>query len=69
MAATTSQISAMSGKGTQSPARGANEWIASSSPDYANYEAGKAHWKRSNPDCTPQQYEAAIRAIARERGV
>ena len=37
--------------------------------DYARYEAYKSEWQSSNPDVTPQQYEAAIRAIAKKCGV
>lgn len=37
--------------------------------DYARYEAYKSEWQSCNPDVTPQQYEAAIRAIAKKCGV
>jgi len=37
-------------------------------PDFAMYEAKKAGWVKANPDATPPEYEAAMRAIARECG-
>jgi hypothetical protein len=37
--------------------------------DYARYEAHKSEWRSCNPGATPQQYEAAVRAIAKQCGV
>lgn len=37
--------------------------------DYARYEAYKAEWKARNPGATPQQYDAAVRTIAKAFGV
>jgi len=37
-------------------------------PNFARYEAKKAAWVKANPDATPAEYEAAMRAIARECG-
>ena len=33
------------------------------------YEAAKRAWIEANPDATPEQYEAAMRAIAERHGV
>lgn len=33
---------------------------------YAYYEAAKQVWIRTNPEATPEQYEAAMRAIAKK---
>ena len=33
---------------------------------YAHYEAAKQVWIRANPEATPEQYEAAMRAIAKK---
>lgn len=40
-----------------------------STAPYAQYELYKAVWKSNNFPFTSQQYEAAMRAIARECGV
>jgi hypothetical protein len=37
--------------------------------DYARYESLKAQWIRQNPKASPSQYEAAMRAIAKQCGV
>lgn len=36
---------------------------------YAAYERMKADWILANPDATPQEYQAAMRRIARECGI
>lgn len=36
---------------------------------HAMYEAAKRTWTRANPEATAEQYEAAMRAIARRYGV
>jgi len=36
---------------------------------YAMYEAAKRSWTCANPGATAEQYEAAMRAIARRYGV
>jgi len=36
---------------------------------YAAYERMKADWVRANPEATPQEYQAAMRRIARECGI
>lgn len=36
---------------------------------YADYEAAKREWSFRNPAATPEQYEAACRAIARRLGL
>jgi len=41
----------------------------SSCSNYARYEAEKAIWASSHPDSTSEQYEAAMRAIAKACGV
>lgn len=33
------------------------------------YEAAKRAWVAAHPDATPEQYEAAMRALAEEMGV
>lgn len=33
------------------------------------YEAAKRAWIAAHPDATPEQYDAAMRAIARRYGV
>lgn len=37
--------------------------------DYHGYEAAKNAWTRNHPGATAEQYEAAMRAIARKYGV
>lgn len=37
--------------------------------DYARYEAAKAEWSCCHPDATPEQYDQAMRAIAKACGV
>ena len=37
--------------------------------NYSRYESLKYEWIRNNPKATPQQYEAAMRAIAKRCGV
>jgi len=37
--------------------------------NYLAYEAEKAAWIAANPDATPDQYEAAMREIAKRLGV
>jgi hypothetical protein len=37
--------------------------------DYARYEARKAMWRGMHPNASPSEYEAAMRAIAKECGV
>lgn len=37
-------------------------------PDFAMYEAKKAAWVKANPGATSTEYEASMRAIARECG-
>lgn len=37
--------------------------------DYARYESQKMTWTCANPGATPEQYEQAMRAIARACGV
>jgi hypothetical protein len=36
---------------------------------YSLYEALKADWIRQHPHATPQQYQKAMRQIARKAGV
>jgi hypothetical protein len=36
---------------------------------YARYEAEKAIWTSTHPDAAPDQYQAAVRAIAKACGV
>lgn len=36
---------------------------------YTRYESLKARWVRENPKASSQQYEAAMRAIAKQCGV
>jgi hypothetical protein len=38
-------------------------------PDYARYEQLKTQWIKSNPHATPEQFQKAIRKIARECGI
>jgi len=38
-------------------------------PDYAAYESAKRAWANANPGATAEQYETAMRAIARRYGV
>jgi len=38
-------------------------------PNYQKYESLKEKWISENPDSTPAQYEAAIKAIAARCGV
>lgn len=38
-------------------------------PKAAAYEAAKRAWKQANPDVTPEQYERAMRSIAKKYGV
>lgn len=37
--------------------------------NYERYEAEKAIWTGANPNSTPEQYDAAVRAIAKACGV
>ena len=37
--------------------------------NWAAYEAAKRAWVAAHPDATPEQYEAAMRALAEEMGV
>jgi hypothetical protein len=37
--------------------------------NYARYEAEKAIWASSHPDSTSEEYETAMRAIAKASGV
>jgi hypothetical protein len=37
--------------------------------NWHQYEAAKAAWKAANPGATPQQYSAAMAAIAKRLGV
>lgn len=37
--------------------------------DYARYEALKAEWVANNPEATTEQYEAALKVIAKACGV
>lgn len=43
--------------------------IRSACASYARYEANKAMWRGMHPDASPTEYEAAMRAIAKECGV
>lgn len=36
---------------------------------WAAYEAAKRAWVEANPNAAPEQYEAAMRAIAKRYGV
>jgi hypothetical protein len=38
-------------------------------PSFAEYERLKRDWLRDHPDCSPAEYEAAMRKIARRCGV
>tara|TARA_R110000868_G_scaffold411073_1_gene701703 strand:+ start:144 stop:296 length:153 start_codon:yes stop_codon:yes gene_type:complete len=38
-------------------------------PDFARYEREKQDWMRRHPASTPEQYQAAMRAIAARCGV
>ncbi len=40
-----------------------------SRPAYASYEAAKRAWAIANTNASAEQYEAAMRAIARRYGV
>jgi hypothetical protein len=36
---------------------------------YLEYERRKAEWVRKNPDASPEEYQAAMTAIARRVGI
>lgn len=36
---------------------------------YQLYEADKQAWALANPNATPQEYEAAMQAIAKQAGI
>lgn len=36
---------------------------------FAEYERRKAEWVARNPDATPQQYQQAMKRIAKELGI
>ena len=48
------------------PAPGAEAAVA---PAWALYEVRKVAWLNENPDASPEDSEAAMRAIAREVGI
>jgi|GEM_PF-2233498 len=39
-----------------------------SEPNFVKYEANKSDWVKVNPNATPTEYQAAMRAIAHECG-
>lgn len=39
-----------------------------SEPSFVKYEARKSDWMKANPNATPTEYQAAMRAIALECG-
>lgn len=43
--------------------------VRSNCSNFARYEASKAMWRGMHPDASPSEYEAAMRAIAKECGV